>query len=54
MFTDGVWTDWIIWETFPDADNSMKKSEANESAMAFTSLIAELIEYSTYPLERCH
>ena len=54
MIIDGVWTDWVIWETFPDADNSMKKAEENESAMAFSSMISEMIEYGTYPLERSY
>ena len=54
MIIDGVWTDWVIWETFPDADNSMGKAEENESAKVFTSLIGEVIEYNLYPLERSY
>jgi len=54
MTIDGVWTDWVIWETLPDAQNSMGKSEENQAAMAFTSLIGEVIEYTLYPLERSY
>jgi len=54
MVIDGLWTDWIIWETLPHAKNSMKKSEENEAAKAFTSLVGEIIEYSLYPLERSY
>jgi len=54
MIIDGVWTDWVIWETLPDAENAMKKSESNESAMKFMSLIGEVLENSQYPLERAY
>jgi len=54
MNIDGVWTDWVVWATFPDADNSMKKAEENEAAMKFTSMVGEIIEYKTYPLERSY
>jgi len=54
MKIDGIWTDWIIWDTLPDAENSMGKSEENESAKAFTSMIEEVIEYNLYPLERSY
>ena len=54
MIIDGVWTDWMIWETLPDAQNSMGKSEENESAKAFTSLIGEIIEHGLCPLERSY
>jgi len=54
MTIDGVWTDWVIWETLPDAENSISKSEENESAKAFLSLIGEVIEHSIYPLERSY
>ena len=54
MMIDGVWTDWVIWETLPDAQNSMGKAEENESAKAFTSLVGEMIEYNLYPLERSY
>jgi len=52
MKMDGVWTDWVIWETLPDAENSMSDSEENELAKEFTSLIGEVIECKLYPLER--
>ena len=54
MIIDGVWTDWVIWETLPDAENSMSKSEENESAKKFTSLVGEMLEYGLYPLERAY
>jgi len=54
MMIDGTWTDWIIWETFPDADNSMKKSMENEAVMEFTSMVGEMIEHGFYPLERSY
>jgi len=54
MLIDGVWTDWLIWETLPDAQNSMDKSEENEYAKAFTSMIGESLEYGLYPLERSY
>ena len=54
MIIDGVWTDWVIWNTLPDAKNSMRKSEGNEAAAAFTSLVGEVIEYKLYPLERSY
>jgi len=54
MIMDGVWTDWVIWETLPDAQNSMGESEENDAAKVFTSLIGEVLEYSLYPLERSY
>jgi len=54
MTIDGVWTDWVIWETLPDAENAMSKSEENESAKAFVALIGEFVEHNTYPLERSY
>jgi len=54
MTIDGLWTDWVIWETLPDAENSMRKSEENDSAKAFTALIDEVIEHQLYPLERSY
>jgi len=52
MVIDDIWTDWLIWETLPDAENSMAKSEGNESAKELASLISEIIEHRLYPLER--
>jgi len=54
MTIDGIWTDWVIWNTLPDAENSMHKSEGNASAMALISMIGERIEYNLYPLERSY
>ena len=54
MLIEGVWTDWVIWETLPDAENSMAKSEENEAAKEFTSMVGEIVEYSLYPLERSY
>ena len=54
MIIDDLWTDWVIWATVPDAENSMAKSEENKSAKAFTSLIGETVEYQLYPLERAY
>ena len=54
MLINGVWTDWVIWETLYDAENSMSKSEENEAVKAFASLIGETIEYNFYPLERSY
>ena len=52
MHVGGIWTDWVIWETLPDAQNSMSKSD--EFAKEFTSLIGEVIEHNNYPLERSY
>jgi len=54
MIIDGVWTDWIIWETMADADNAMSQSYTNESSIKFTSMISEVMEESLYPLERSY
>jgi len=54
MIIDGVWTDWLIWETMADAENSMNKSMENESAKKFTSLIGEVVEQQLYHLERAY
>jgi hypothetical protein len=54
MLIDGIWTDWLIWETLPDAENAMGKSKENESAKVFASLIGEVIEQRLYPLERSY
>jgi len=54
MFIDGVWTDWVVWATLPDAQNSMIKAEESEGAKAFTSLVGEMLEYKLYPLERSY
>ena len=52
MSIDGVWTDWVIWETLPDAENSMKKCVDNESAERFAALIDEVMEEGLYTIER--
>jgi len=54
MVKDGVWTDWMIMETFPDADNSVKKAMDNADAVKFVSMVGEMIEYGFYPLERSY
>jgi len=54
MIIDGVWTDWVIWETMADANNSMEQSMENESSKKFTSLIGEILEYNLYPIERAY
>ena len=54
MKIDGMWTDWVTWETMSDAENSMQQSEENESGKKFTSLIGEILEYQLYPLERAY
>jgi len=54
MIIDDVWTDWVVWATLPDAQNSMGKAEENEAAKAFTSLVGEVMEYKLYPLERSY
>jgi len=54
MIADGAWTDWVIWETMADANSAMEKSMENESAVKFTSLIGETLDYSLYPLERAY
>ena len=54
MIVDGVWTDWLIWETLPDAENSMRKSEEDEAAKEFTLMIGEVVDYGIYPLERSY
>jgi hypothetical protein len=54
MLIDGVWTDWMTWETLPDAENSLRKSAENESAQEFALMISEVIEQGLYPLERSY
>jgi len=54
MTIDGMWTDWVIWESMADAHNAMAKSEKNETAKKFTSLVAEVVEHNLYPLERAY
>jgi len=54
MVTDGVWTDWVVWETLPDAENSMSKSEENEVVKELSSMISEIIEQGLYSLERSY
>jgi len=54
MMIDGLWTDWVIWETLPDAENSMIKSEGNEAVKEFISMVGEVIEHGNYPLERSY
>jgi len=54
MLIDGVWTDWLIWETLPDAENSMRQSYENESTKEFFLMISEVIEQGLYPLERSY
>ena len=54
MIIEGVWTDWMIWDTLPDAQNAMHQSTENEYAVKFTSLIGEVAEYNVYPLERAY
>jgi len=54
MIIDGVWTDWLIWETLLDAQNSMIKSAENKSAKEFTSMVGEVVEQGLYPLERSY
>ena len=54
MTIDGVWTDWLTWETMADAVSFMHRSMEKESAQKFTSLIGEVMEHNLYPLERAH
>ena len=54
MVIDGLWTDWLIWETMADAENALMQSEGNESAKKFTSLVGEVVEQQLYPLERAY
>jgi len=54
MIINGVWTDWVIWETMADAENAMHRSEASEAAMKFMSMIGEVVEQGIYPLERSY
>jgi len=54
MLIDGVWTDWGVWATLPDAENAMRKAEENEIAVEFTSLVGEMLDYKLYPLERSY
>jgi len=54
MMIDGVWTDWVIWETMADAENSMAHCESSESAQKFFPLIGEVLEHQLYPLERSY
>jgi len=55
LFANGdVWTDLLIWETAEDAENSMAAAEQNASAMAFTSLVGEVVQYMIVPLVRSY
>ena len=54
MIIDGVWTDWVIWETMADANIAMEQSMDNESGQKFTSLVGDILEYKLYPLERSY
>jgi len=51
---DGVWTNWMIMEIFPDVDNSMKKAMDNASAVKFVSMVGEMIECGFHPLKRSY
>ena len=54
MLADGLWTDWVVWDTFPDADNAMKESEKSDASNAFTSLIGTVTKYALCTLERSY
>jgi len=54
MTIEGVWTDWVIWETMADAHNAMQQSAENEFAKKFVSLVGEVVEDNLYPLERAY
>ena len=54
MNIDNVWTDWIIWETLPDAENAIRKSEKDTSSNEFNAMISEALEHGLYPLERSY
>ena len=54
MINGDVWTDWVIWETMADANNSIEKSMENESGKKFTALVGDVLEYQLYPLERAY
>ena len=54
MLIEGVWTDWVIWETMADAENAMHRSMENDYAGKFFSLIGEVVEQQLYPLERSY
>jgi len=54
MIIDGVWTDWVIWETMTDANHAMHRSEESEAVKKFFSLIDEILENQLYPLERTY
>ena len=54
MIVDGMWTDWVIWESLPDAVNSMHQSMNEESAVKFMSSIGEVVDQRFYPLERAY
>ena len=54
MQIDGNWTDWVIWETLPNANMAMEKSEQNEFGVKFNALIGEVLDFQLYPLERAY
>jgi len=54
MIVDDMWTDWVVWESLPDAVNSMHQSMENESAVKFMNLIGEVADQQYYPLERAY
>jgi len=54
MLIEGIWTDYVTWETAADANIAMEQSEANAAAIKFTSFIGEVVEQNLYPLERVY
>ena len=54
MIIDGVWTDWVIWETMADAHHAMHHSMEDEAAQKFFPLIGEVLDNQLYPLERTY
>jgi len=54
MLIEGIWTDYVTWETADDANAAMEQSESNAVAVKFSSLIGEIVEQNLYPLERVY
>ena len=52
--SDGVWTDFLIWESMADAERAMGESEKNASVMEFLSLIGEPVQHIIVPIERSY
>ena len=54
MVIDGVWTDWVIWQTMGAAEAAMHNSMSHEAGQAFLAMVGDVVEQQYYPLERAY